>query len=55
MSFSIGFTFETKQFRRNSGIENRLEVACDFRILSILGHGSYGRVNRVRHMQSGEE
>ena len=52
MSFEIGHVFETKHFEKINGIS--IGNSSSFEILSILGHGSFGRVNEVKHIQSGQ-
>jgi len=55
MSFELGYVFKTESLNKNNKIENRLETRSDFEILSILGHGSFGRVNKVKHVQTNEK
>ena len=55
MSFAIGFTFKTEELKRNEKIKNQFETKADFEILDILGHGSFGRVNLVKHIQTDEK
>ena len=50
MSFEIGHVFETEHFEKRDGFR----IRSQFEILSILGHGSFGRVNEVKHIQSGQ-
>ena len=54
MSFEIGHLFTIENLNRNDEIQNGLEIKSDFEIISILGYGSFGRVNRVKHIQTGE-
>ena len=55
MAFVCGFVFKTECLNVNERIENRLKAQSDFEILTILGHGSFGRVNLVKHMQTGDK
>ena len=52
MSFKIGHVFETEHFEKTNGIS--IGKLSSFEILSILGSGSFGRVNEVQHIQSGQ-
>ena len=52
MSFEIGHVFATEHFEKINGIS--IGIRSSFEILSILGHGSFGRVNEVKHIQSGQ-
>ena len=52
MSFEIGHVFATEHFEKINGIS--IGIRSSFEILSILGHGSFGYVNEVQHIQSGQ-
>ena len=52
VSFEIGYVFKTKRFKRNPKLENSLERRAYFELVSILGYGSFGRVNKVKHCQT---
>ena len=52
MSFEIGHVFATENFEKRNGIS--IGNSSSFEILSILGHGSFGWVNEVKHIQSGQ-
>ena len=55
MSFEKGFIFKTQLLNVNRSIENSLSPNSEFELCSILGHGSFGRVNKVNHVQSGHK
>ena len=52
MSFKIGHVFETEHFEKKNEIS--IGHSSSFEILSTLGRGSFGCVNEVRHIQSGQ-
>ena len=55
MPFGVGFIFKVENFEKNLEIERLFgEAVSEFEILSILGNGSYGRVNCVKHVQTGK-
>ena len=51
MSFEKGFIFKTQLLNVNRSIENSLSPNSEFELCSILGHGSFGRVNKVNTPQ----
>ena len=55
MSFEKGFIFKTQIFNVNSKIEYSFSPNSEFELCSVLGHGSFGRVNKVNHVQSGHK
>jgi hypothetical protein len=55
MSFELGHLFAIENLNRNNQIKNGLEIKSDFEIINTLGYGSFGRVNQVKHIQTGEK
>ena len=55
MSFEKGFIFKPQTLNVNSKKENSLLPNSEFELCNILGHGSFGRVNKVNHVQSGHK
>ena len=57
MSFDNGFTFETQNLNKNRdlGESNFLDAEANFEIIRKLGHGSFGAVYNVKHLQTGNK
>ena len=56
MPFDVGFIFKIENLEKNLEIESSFgEAESEIEILSILGNGSYGRVNCVKHVQTGKK
>jgi serine/threonine protein kinase len=56
MSFDNGFMFKTQNLNKNNdlGEANFLDVKANFEIIQKLGHGSFGAVYNVNHLQTGK-
>jgi serine/threonine protein kinase len=57
MSFDNGFTFKTHNLNKNRdlGKANFLDAVANFEIIRKLGHGSFGAVYNVNHLQTGKK
>jgi serine/threonine protein kinase len=57
MSFDNGFTFKTQNLNKNRdlGKANFLDAVANFEIIRKLGHGSFGAVYNVNHLQTGKK
>jgi serine/threonine protein kinase len=57
MSFDNGFIFKTQNLKKNIDLEeaNFLDVEANFEIIRKLGHGSFGVVYNVKHLQTGNK